>query len=194
LALGAHIKAQSHGFWIDLVEFNTKRLRRAHGTDPSIPDLALICAVGVVRSALLGDRLSVECQLKEMRAEFIDMRFRNAFGAIKGNFISWQLERELPATPHMTTEELATALTLDELDGFSRASVFRILREDDGRLRTEEPHDDGPCHWVRFRHIQPVAHIKILHAVREFFRREPRPPNSNRPALSRIYPICPSEI
>jgi len=175
LNLAGHMAAQSHGFWVDLVEFNLKRLYLARGTDPRISHHAVICAVRVFRSAMLGDRLSVERQLKEMQTEFPVTGYLNAFGVVRRDFVSWQLEQEWPATPHMTTEELATALATapHKMDGFSRANVFRMLRGEEARLRTEEPYGDGHSRLVRFRHVRATSHLKILHAVTDFFLKQP---------------------
>jgi hypothetical protein len=181
LDLSGHINSQSHAFWIDLVDFNQKRLQKAKGTDPSLRDLALVCVIDIFRAALAGDRPLADQRLKSLERVFPDGAFRSAFGAIMGFFCTWELDREFPATPHMTTEELAEAL--DGMDGFSRATVFRMLREDDGRITSEEPHGDG--RWVRFRHGHHSSQLAILRTVREYFLKHPDFQLKNRPPQTR---------
>ena len=165
LTLTSHIKSQHHEFWIDLVEFNLKRLHKARGTSPSLRDYAVVSAVGVIRSALANDVREANKLASIMRSTFQEGGFFSAFSSVRAQFEIWELDREFPATPHMTTEELVAALR--GTPGFSRATIFRM--RDDGRILAEEPHE----HLTQFRHIRPSDHLTILRAVRALFEKNP---------------------
>jgi hypothetical protein len=163
--LAAHIKAHRHDFWIDLIEFELRRLRKASGTSLNLHDLAVVSAVGVLRAALARDRKLADSRAAAMIDTFQEGGFFSAFGTVRTKFERWELDREFPATPHMTTEELVAAMR--GVKGFSRPTIFRMRA--DLRLVTDEPYD----HLTRFRHVHPASHLSILHAVRNLFLKSP---------------------
>jgi hypothetical protein len=163
VTLGESLHRQNCEFWIKLALLNLRQFHKARGIEK--PRLSALLRIAVLRLLLAScrqDRAEIETELQKTHDAFSHGAAVEAVDDAKGFLSVWSTGEVVPATPHMTRQQLVAAV--EDIPGMSGPSISRAIRK--GRISIEEPIDE----MVRFHHRDSKIQRTILDACADFLK------------------------
>jgi hypothetical protein len=164
LALGVELHKTNCEKWIDWLLLDLKCYGKACGIDkPGLEVLLRVAVLKLLLAACSTNRADIESEMSKTREHFSGAALVDAIDTAKVAISDFVSGARVPATPHLSRQELIAALK--GIKGMSEPSISRAINKTKTIVVEEQIGEKA-----RFRHVDRTIHIKILWACVDFLK------------------------